>query len=77
MPKWLSSLMIAVGFLALIVLAILPRNVSVDVNVKTHVDHPTNHTEAHTTINHNGPTMAAPAAETHPEEDAESDGDED
>ena len=77
MPKWLSSLMIVVGFLALIVLAILPRNVSVDVNVKTHVDHPTNHTEAHTTINHNGPTMAAPLEATPSEESAGSDEEED
>jgi hypothetical protein len=31
MPKWLSSMMIVVGFLALIVLAFLPRNVEVTV----------------------------------------------
>ncbi|MBL4619076.1 MAG: hypothetical protein JKX88_03120 [Marinicaulis sp.] len=31
MPKWLSSMMIVVGFLALIVLAFIPRNVEVTV----------------------------------------------
>ncbi len=31
MPKWLSSTLIVIGFLALVALALLPRNVSVTV----------------------------------------------
>ena len=36
MPKWLSSLLIVVGFLALVGLAFLPR--TIEVNVVTNVD---------------------------------------
>lgn len=69
MPKWLSSLIIFLGFIALIALALLPRNISVDVttNVK-------NDTTNHTTINnykadHNGAVQAPSPeeGETEPE----------
>jgi hypothetical protein len=33
MPRWLSSLLIVIGFLALIGLAFVPRSVNVEVNV--------------------------------------------
>ena len=31
MPKWLSSILIVVGFLALIALAFLPRNIEITI----------------------------------------------
>lgn len=40
MPKWLSSTLIVIGFLALIALALLPRNVIVTVTTTT--DHSVN-----------------------------------
>ncbi len=50
MPRWLSSLMILIGFLALVALAILPKNVTVIVDVDSQTE-----VENETTINHNGP----------------------
>jgi len=53
MPKWLSSLMIFIGFIALIVLALLPRNVEVTVttNVKeTIYNDPVHHYHAPTSV---------------------------
>ena len=49
MPKWLSSTLIAVGFFALILLAIIPRSVEVTVtnNVK-------NNATSEKTLNYNG-----------------------
>ena len=53
MPKWLSSLLIAIGFLALIVLAVLPRNVEVEVTVTS--NNIQGNSTVHKTVNHNGP----------------------
>ncbi len=52
MPKWLSSTLIVIGFLALVVVAILPRNVEVTVTtiVRDNI--------THNTVNHNGPVPA-------------------
>ena len=50
MPKWLSSLLVTIGFLALVALAILPRNV--EVTVTTNVQE---NSTVHKTVNHNGP----------------------
>ena len=36
MPKWLSSMLIIIGFLALVAMALLPRNI--EVTVSTNVD---------------------------------------
>jgi hypothetical protein len=38
MPRWLSSFLIVVGFLALVAMALLPKNVTVriDVNDSSH-----------------------------------------
>ena len=33
MPRWLSSILITIGFVALVALALLPRNVTVTVQV--------------------------------------------
>lgn len=54
MPKWLSSTLIVIGFLALIIVAILPRNIEVTVTtiVRDNV--------THNTINHSGPVPAPP-----------------
>ncbi len=51
MPKWLSSLMIFIGFIALVAIALLPRNIEVTVttNVKQASSNTTNH-------NHHGVT---------------------
>lgn len=49
MPKWLSSAMIFIGFLALIVLAIVPRNVEVT------VISPVRDVINHNAPGHNGP----------------------
>ena len=55
MPKWLSSTLVVIGFLALVILAILPRNVEVHVTtiVRDNV--------THNTVNHNAPS--APIAD--------------
>lgn len=55
MPNWLSATLIVIGFLALVIVAILPRNV--EVHVTTIVRDNVNHN----TVNHNAP--AAPVAE--------------
>ena len=51
MPNWLSSTLIVIGFLALVIVAILPRNVEVNVTtiVKDNV--------THNTVNHNAPSQ--------------------
>ena len=46
MPRWLSSLMIVIGFLALVAMALLPKNIWVNVEVNTSV-------KSDETINHN------------------------
>lgn len=33
MPRWLSAFLIVVGFLALVAMALLPKNVSVNVTI--------------------------------------------
>ena len=33
MPRWLSAFLIIVGFLAIVVMALLPKNVSVNVTI--------------------------------------------
>ena len=45
MPKWLSSLMIFIGFIALVAIALLPRNIEVTVttNVKQASSNATTH----------------------------------
>ncbi len=70
MPKWLSSLMIFIGFIALIILAILPRNVEVTVttNVKS-----TNETESRTVHHHYAPTAFGTTVETQNPPDEEED----
>jgi hypothetical protein len=35
-PKWLSSILIVIGFIALVVLAFLPRNLEVTVTTNVH-----------------------------------------
>jgi hypothetical protein len=39
MPRWLSNLLIVLGFLALVGLAFLPRVVTVTVQVEDHSSH--------------------------------------
>ena len=51
MPKWLSSTLIAVGLLALILLATLPRSVEVEVTVTNNVR---NNATSEKTLNYNG-----------------------
>ncbi|MEZ5919784.1 MAG: hypothetical protein R3C60_00375 [Parvularculaceae bacterium] len=54
MPKWLSSALITIGFLALVWLAFMPRNI--EVNVTTNVD------ERGATFNNGGSPLHAPPA---------------
>jgi len=65
MPKWLSSSLIVIGFLALVALAILPKNITVIVDVDSDT---AIHNE--TTVNHNGPVAGAPAPATDHESDS-------
>ena len=51
MPKWLSSLIIFIGFIALVALALLPRNI--EVTVTTNVKQASSHSTTH---NHHGMT---------------------
>jgi len=57
MPKWLSSTLIVIGFLALVALAIFPKNITVIVDIDSDA---AVHNE--TTVNHNGPVAEAPPA---------------
>lgn len=52
MPKWLSSLLITIGFLALIVLAFMPGYVEVNVTTNNVAY---SSSSSHKTVNHNGP----------------------
>lgn len=61
MPKWLSSLLIAIGFIALVILAVLPRDVDITVNVKEDT--------AIATVNHNAGTPSGENHETAGNED--------
>ncbi len=60
MPKWLSSLMIFIGFMALVAIAMLPRNIEVTVttNVKQASSHSTTHNHHGMTDNLNDPSNA-------------------
>lgn len=63
MPKWLSSLLITIGFIALVILAVLPRNVEVTVTSNVQEN------ETEITVNHNGPTPSGADHETVGNED--------
>lgn len=41
MPKWLSSLLVAAGFLALVGLAFLPRSLSINIEINDTSSHHT------------------------------------
>ncbi len=62
MPKWLSSLMIFIGFIALVAIALLPRNIEVTVttNVKQASSNTTSHNHHGMTDSLNDPAVAAP-----------------
>jgi hypothetical protein len=55
MPKWLSSTLIAIGFIALVILAFVPRNVEVNVTNDIH--------DNEITVNQNGPLHTPPGGE--------------
>lgn len=69
MPKWLSSLMIFIGFIALIVLAILPRNL--EINVTTNVEETIYNDPVH---HYHAPTDAGAAMKPQNSSDLEEDG---
>lgn len=54
MPKWLSSILIVIGFVALVALAILPRNVAVNVTTNIKQDETNEVTVNLNGDNHNG-----------------------
>lgn len=60
MPKWLSSSMIFIGFLALVVMAVLPRNI--DVTVTTNVKQASSHSTTH--YNSGTPVLMPKSVET-------------
>ncbi|MHA7872100.1 MAG: hypothetical protein ACX939_07110 [Hyphococcus sp.] len=61
MPRWLSSTMIFIGFIALIVLAILPRHL--EVNVTTNVKS-TNESKSETVHHHFAPAAFGTTVKT-------------
>ena len=69
MPKWLSSLMIFIGFVALVAIALLPRNIEVTVttNVKQASSNSTTHNHHGMTDTLSDPAMDAPADEENDE----------
>ena len=69
MPKWLSSTLIAIGFIALVLLAVLPRTVDVDVTVTS--NNVVKSETTHMTVNHNGAEHNAPVQTAAPQDGAE------
>ncbi|MEM9495427.1 MAG: hypothetical protein AAGA09_05450 [Pseudomonadota bacterium] len=72
MARWLTSLLILIGFIAIVAFAFVPKNVIVNVQVtsRTSIDH------VEYTVNHNGPvggTDAHDDAKTGSETDAPND----
>lgn len=60
MPKWLSSILILIGFIALVALAILPRNVEVTVTTNIKQDETNEMTVNFNGDGHNGAVSIAP-----------------
>lgn len=67
MPKWLSSTMIFIGFLALVAMAVLPRNI--DVTVTTNVKQASSHSTTH--YNSGTPALTPEPVETLTEDESD------